>query len=125
MCAERIHLVPDEWKDHSWWTNDTYLEMYQRSIEDNEGFWAEQAKRIDWIKPFTKIKDVSYNASDLHVRWFYDATLNVAANCIDRHLDKRGDQIAIIWEPDDPSADNRFITYQELHEEVCRFANVL
>ena len=125
MCAERIHLVPDEWKNHAWCDNDTYLEMYQRSIEDNEGFWAEQAKRIDWIKPFTRIKDVSYNARDLHVRWFYDATLNVAANCIDRHLDKRGDQIAIIWEPDDPSAKNRFITYQELHEEVCRFANVL
>ena len=125
MCAERIHLVPDEWKNHAWCDNDTYREMYQRSIEDNEGFWAEQAQRIDWIKPFTKIKDVSYEASDLHVRWFYDATLNVAANCIDRHLDKRGNQIAIIWEPDDPSADNRFITYQELHEEVCRFANVL
>ncbi len=125
MCAERIHPVPDDWKRRAWCDNEKYLAMYQRSVDDNEGFWAEQAKRIDWIKPFTKIKDVSYDAGDVHIRWFYDGTLNVAANCIDRHLDKRGDQTAIIWEPDDPDADNRFITYRELHREVCRFANVL
>ncbi len=125
MRAERIHPVPDEWKRRAWCDNEKYLAMYQRSVDDNEGFWAEQAKRIDWIKPFTKIKDVSYDAGDVHIRWFYDGTLNVAANCIDRHLDKRGDQTAIIWEPDDPDADNRFITYRELHREVCRFANVL
>ena len=125
MSSDRIHPVPDAWKSRAWCDNDKYLEMYQRSIDDNEAFWAEQAKRIDWIKPFSKIKDVSYDADDLHVRWFYDGTLNVSANCIDRHLDKRGDQIAIIWEPDDPNADNRFFTYKELHAEVCRFANVL
>jgi acetyl-CoA synthetase len=125
MSTDIIHPVPDAWKAGAWCDNEKYLEMYQRSIDDNEGFWAEQAKRIDWIKPFTKIKDVSFKADDLHVRWFYDGTLNVSANCIDRHLDKRGDQIAIIWEPDDPNADNRYFTYKELHAEVCRFANVL
>ena len=125
MSSDRIHPVPDAWKSRAWCDNDKYLEMYRRSIDDNEAFWAEQAKRIDWIKPFSKIKDVSYDPDDLHVRWFYDGTLNVSANCIDRHLDKRGDQIAIIWEPDDPDADNRFFTYKELHAEVCRFANVL
>jgi len=125
MSTDIIHPVPDAWKAGAWCDNEKYLEMYQRSIDDNEGFWAEQAKRIDWIKPFTKIKDVSFKADNLHVRWFYDGTLNVSANCIDRHLDKRGDQIAIIWEPDDPNADNRYFTYKELHAEVCRFANVL
>ena len=125
MCAERIHPVPEAWKSRAWCDNETYLEMYRRSVEDNEGFWAEQARRIDWIKPFTAVRDVSYDADDLHIRWFYDGTLNVAANCIDRHLDQRGEQTAIIWEPDDPDADNRFITYAELHREVCRFANVL
>ncbi|MDA0262045.1 MAG: acetate--CoA ligase [Proteobacteria bacterium] len=125
MSSERIHPVPDAWKSRAWVDNAKYLEMYQRSIDDPEGFWAEQGKRLDWIKPYSKIKDVSFDADDLHVRWYYDGTLNVAANCIDRHLEKRGDQIAIIWEPDDPTADNRFITYRELHEEVCRFANVL
>ena len=125
MSTDIMHPVPDAWKARAWCDNDKYLEMYQRSVDDNEAFWAEQAKRIDWIKPFTKIKDVSFNADDLHVRWFYDGTLNVSANCIDRHLDKRGDQISIIWEPDDPTADNRYFTYKELHAEVCRFANVL
>ena len=125
MCAERIHPVPEAWKGRAWCDNETYLEMYRRSLEDNEGFWAEQARRIDWMRPFAAVKDVSYDAADLHIRWFHDGTLNVAANCIDRHLERRGDQIAIVWEPDDPAADNRFITYQELHREVCRFANVL
>ena len=125
MSSEIIHPVPDAWKSRAWCDNDKYLEMYQRSVDDNEAFWAAQAKRIDWIKPFTAIKDVSYDTDDLHIRWFHDGTLNVSANCIDRHLEKRGDQIAIIWEPDDPKADNRYFTYKELHEEVCRFANVL
>ena len=125
MSSEIIHPVPDAWKSRAWCDNDKYLEMYQRSVDDNEAFWAAQAKRIDWIKPFTAIKDVSYGTDDLHIRWFHDGTLNVSANCIDRHLEKRGDQIAIIWEPDDPKAHNRYLTYKELHEEVCRFANVL
>jgi acetyl-CoA synthetase len=101
-----------------------YEEMYQRSVEDNEAFWAEQAQRIDWIKPFTQTKDVSFAKDDLHIRWFHDGTLNVCYNCIDRHLETKGDDVAIIWEGDDPSRDLK-ITYRELHERVCKFANAL
>jgi len=102
----------------------SYAEMYARSVEDNEAFWAEQAGRIDWIKPFTKVKDVSFAKDDLHVRWYYDGTLNVCYNCVDRHLDAKGDDVAIIWEGDDPTRDLK-ITYRELHERVCKFANSL
>ncbi len=101
-----------------------YDAMYRSSIEDNETFWAEQGKRIDWIQPYTKIKDVSYAKDDLHIRWFYDGTLNVSYNCIDRHLPQRRDQAAIIWEGDEPDT-AKTITYGELYEAVCRFANVL
>ncbi len=101
-----------------------YDKMYARSVDDNAAFWAEQAQRIDWIKPFTKSKDVSFAKDDLHVRWFYDGTLNVCYNCVDRHLDAKGDDVAIIWEGDDPARDLK-ITYRDLHERVCRFANGL
>jgi len=104
--------------------NEKYLEMYQQSIDDPEGFWSEQGKRIDWTKPYTKIKDVSYAHDDVHIRWYYDGKLNASANCIDRHLETRGDQTAIIWEGDDPNEDLT-ITYKELHEHVCKFANGL
>ena len=102
----------------------TYDEMYRRSIEDPEGFWGEHGKRIDWFKPYTQVKDVSYAKDDLHIRWFYDGTTNASYNCLDRHLKTKGDQTAIIWEGDDPS-ESKHITYRELHEEVCKFANVL
>ena len=105
-------------------TTAQYQDMYTRSVEDPEGFWAEHGKRIDWIKPYNKVKDVSFQKPDVHIRWFYDGTLNASANCLDRHLAKRGDQTAIIWEGDDP-ADDRHISYRELYEEVCRFANGL
>ncbi|MDF1792748.1 MAG: acetate--CoA ligase [Thalassobaculaceae bacterium] len=101
-----------------------YQAMYTRSIEDPEGFWAEHGKRIDWIKPFTKVKDVSFDASDLHIRWFEDGTLNVAANCIDRHLADKADQPAIIWEGDEPDV-SKIITYRELHDKVCRLASAM
>jgi acetyl-CoA synthetase len=101
-----------------------YIEMYEHSIRDPEGFWGEQGKRIDWIQPYTKVKDSSF-ANDIHIRWFEDGTLNVAANCLDRHLEKRGDQTAIIWEPDDPKAEPKHITYREAHEAVCRLANAM
>jgi acetyl-CoA synthetase len=101
-----------------------YESLYAQSVEDNEGFWAEQGKRIDWIKPFTQVKDVSFARDDLHVRWYYDGSLNACYNCIDRHLPEKADDVAIIWEGDDPNADLR-ITYKELHERVCRFANSL
>jgi len=102
-----------------------YEEMYARSVKDPDGFWGEEAKRLNWAKPFTKVKNVSWDAKNLHIKWFEDGALNVAANCIDRHLPKRAKQTAIIWEPDDPKADAKHITYEELHREVCTFANVL
>ena len=106
-----------------------YDRMYARSIEDPEGFWAEQAGRVDWITPPAKIKDVSFGPGDVHIRWYEDGVLNVSANCVDRHLAERGDQTAIIWEPDDPdSVDGggaQHITYRQLHSHVCKFANVL
>jgi len=103
-------------------TAEKYEEMYARSVADPDGFWGEQAKRLDWIKPFSKVKNTTFAYPDVSIKWFEDGVLNVAANCIDRHLEKRGDQVAIIWEGDDPSVD-RHITYRQLHEEVSRLAN--
>ena len=105
-------------------TDESYTAMYGESLSDNDAFWAEHGKRIDWIKPYSEISDVSYDTKDLHIRWYADGTLNAAANCLDRHLATRGNQTAIIWEGDDP-ADSKHITYAELHEEVCKFDNVL
>ncbi|MGI9270652.1 MAG: acetate--CoA ligase [Woeseiaceae bacterium] len=101
-----------------------YDEMYARSVSDNEGFWAEQAQRLDWIKPFSKVKDVSFAKDDLHIRWYEDGSLNACYNCVDRHLATKADDVAIIWEGDDPSRDLK-ITYNELHQRVCKFANSL
>ena len=101
-----------------------YAALYRDSISNPDQFWAEHGKRIDWIKPYSQISDVSYDAKDLHIKWYADGTLNAAANCLDRHLATRGDQAAIIWEGDEPDQ-HRHITYRELHEEVCKFANVL
>lgn len=120
----KIYKVDPAIADRAWLDRAAYDEMYQRSIQENEAFWSEQAQRIDWIKPFTQVKDVSYAKEDVHIRWFYDGTLNVCFNCIDRHLESKADDVAIIWEGDDPSVDLK-ITYAELHERVCRFANVL
>ncbi|MGB7010267.1 MAG: acetate--CoA ligase [Pseudolabrys sp.] len=103
----------------------TYRAMYEASIRDPEAFWGKEAKRIDWIKHFTKVKNTSFTYPDVSINWFEDGTLNICANCVDRHLKKRGDQVAIIWEPDDPNADARHITYRELYREVNVFANVL
>ena len=101
-----------------------YQEMYRRSIEDVEGFWREHGQRIDWIKPYTKVKNTSFGPGAVSIKWFEDGTLNVAANCIDRHLATRADQPAIIWEGDDP-AEHQIITYRELYGHVNRFANAL
>jgi len=116
--------VPQEWADRAWLDNSAYKKMYESSITEQEEFWAEQGKRIDWIKPYTKVKDTSFNEDDLHVKWFYDGVLNPSANCLDRHLETRGDQVAIIWEGDDPNEDEK-ITYSDLYQRVCRFANGL
>ncbi len=116
--------VPAEFARNSHMDNDKYLALYQQSIDDPETFWGEMGQRIDWIKPYTKVKDTSFAKDDLHINWYQDGTLNVSVNCIDRHLPKRADQTAIIFERDDPSISSE-ITYQTLYEEVCRFANVL
>ena len=104
---------------------DQYKAMYAASIKDPEAFWAEHGKRIDWIKPYTKVKNTSFAPGAVDIKWFEDGTLNVSANCIDRHLATRGDQTAIIWEPDDPKDQAQHITYKELHRRTCRMANIL
>jgi len=124
MTDSKIYPVPAAAAARAWADEAEYRSMYRASVEDPEGFWAEQAKRLDWLEPFTKTKDVSFAAGDLHVRWFEDGALNVAANCLDRHLAERGDQVAIIWEGDDPSVDAK-ITYRELHERVCRMGSAM
>ena len=106
-------------------TPSVYADMYAASIKDPEAFWGEQGKQLDCIKPYTKVKDTNFNFGEVSIKWYEDGVLNVAANCIDRHLEKRGNQTAIIWEPDDPATPAQHITYRELHEKVCRMANVL
>ncbi|MCE8548418.1 acetate--CoA ligase [Ruegeria pomeroyi] len=103
----------------------TYQQMYDRSVNDPEGFWGDQAGRLDWIKAPTRIKNTSFAYDNVSIKWYEDGELNVSANCIDRHLETRGDQTAIIWEPDDPDAEAQHITYRDLHANVCKFANVL
>ena len=124
MSDELLFPPSTETAAHALVDDATYQDMYQRSITDNEGFWAEHGKRIDWIKPYSKIENVSYDADNLSIKWFEDGTLNAAANCLDRHLAERGDQTAIIFEGDEPT-DSRHITYRELHEEVCKFSNMM
>ena len=120
----KIYQVPQATAERTLLDQSAYDRLYEDSITDNERFWAEQAARIDWIKPFTQVKDVSFAKDDLHIRWYYDGTLNVCYNCVDRHLDTKGDDVAIIWEGDDPHDDLK-ISYRELHQRVCRFANSL
>ncbi|HWM30466.1 MAG TPA: acetate--CoA ligase, partial [Methyloceanibacter sp.] len=117
--------VPKKWKERAFIDKDAYRKLYKKSVEQPDKFWGKEAKRIDWIKPFTRVKNTSFDYSDVSIKWFEDGTLNVAANCTDRHLKKRGKQTAIIWEPDDPNAEAKHISYRELHEHVCRLANVL
>jgi acetyl-CoA synthetase len=119
-----IHPVPAEWASRAYVDAAGYAEKYRRSIEQPEAFWREESERLDWIKPWTRLSQWSYDEADFGIEWFSDGTLNVSANCLDRHLAERGDTIAIIWEGDDPSQQRR-LTYRELHEEVCRFANAL
>ena len=119
-----IYPVPEAIAKSAWADSAKYEEMYKRSVEDTEGFWSDEAKRIDWIKPFTKVKDVNFNAPDVSIKWFEDGTLNASANCLDRHLATRGDQTAIIWEGDDPDVSEN-ITYKDLYERVCRLSNAL
>ncbi len=120
-----IHPVTRDWSERAWVDDAEYKALYARSVSDPDGFWGEIGKTLDWIKPFTKVKNTSFAPGNVSIKWYEDGTLNVAANCVDRHLAKRGDQTAIIFEADDPNEPSRHITYRELHAEVCRFANVL
>ncbi len=122
--SEKVYEVPAEWVKRAFINEADYEKMYARSITDPDGFWAEHGKRIHWFKPFTKVKHTSFDRHNVSIKWFEDGATNVAYNCIDRHLANRGDQTAIIWEGDDPN-DSKHITYRELHDQVCHFANVL
>ncbi|NNC37455.1 MAG: acetate--CoA ligase [Acidimicrobiales bacterium] len=124
MSDDSIFEVPEEFLKNTNCDVQKYETMYAQSVDDPEAFWAEQGKRLDWIKPYSKIKNTSFEKDELHISWFEDGALNVSANCIDRHLKTRGDQTAIIFEGDEPT-DSQHITYRDLHAHVCRFANIL
>lgn len=119
-----LYPVPPEVAKNAWINEPKYKEMYERSVKDPEGFWAEQAERLDWVQKWKKVKETSFK-KPVSIKWYQGGKLNVSANCIDRHLQKRGDKVALLWEPDNPSTPVRKYTYKELHKEVCRFANVL
>ena len=123
--TQAVYPVPAEWAEKALIDADRYEQMYRDSVEDPESFWQREAKRIDWIRPFSKVKETSFDEADFGIRWFADGTLNLSANCLDRHLAERADTTALLWEPDDPSESGREISYRQLHEMVCRFANVL
>ncbi len=122
--SDKLYPVSKEWAKRAHVDDASYQAMYAASVNDPEAFWREHGQRIDWFKPYTKVKNTSYKPGKVKIAWFEDGITNVAYNCIDRHLAKRADQVAIIWEGDDPNVSKK-ITYRELHGEVCRFANVL
>ncbi len=124
MSGSAVYPVPENWQNSAYIDSAKYRQMYEESIADPEKFWAEHGKRVDWITPFTKVKNTSYAPDNVSIKWYEDGQLNVCANCVDRHLPARADQTALIWEGDDPGMDVK-ITYRELHGHVCRFANVL
>ena len=121
---ELVFKVPKKWSNSAYINKSQYEKKYKLSIKDNEGFWKKEGKRIDWIKPYTKIKDVKYSKTDVKIKWYYDGTLNASANCIDRHLKDKKNKTAIIWVGDDPK-DSKQISYKELHKNVCKAANAL
>ena len=124
MSENNLYHPSEKAKKITLINKDDFIEKYNYSIKSNNEFWSEEGKKIEWIKPFSKVKDVSYDLNELHIRWFYDGSLNASSNCLDRHLEARGNQVAIIWEGDDPN-DTKKITYRELHVEVCKFSNAL
>ena len=117
--AGKLYPVTDAWRGSAYVNDKSYKSLYDASISDPEGFWRAQASRIDWLRPFSKVKNTSFGPEEVSIKWFEDGTLNVCANCVDRHLATRGDQVAILWEGDDPSMDLK-ITYRQLHERVSR-----
>jgi len=121
---ELIFKVPKRWVKEAYVDKSQYEKKYKLSIKNNDNFWRKEGKRINWIKPYTKIKDVKYSKTDVKIKWFYDGTLNASANCIDRHLENKKNKTAIIWVGDDPK-DSKQISYKELHKNVCKTANGL
>jgi len=119
----QLFPVPQAWAKKAWCDEAGYHRLYEHSIADPEGFWGEHGKRLDWFKPYSKVKDCSFTGK-VHIRWFHDGTLNAAHNCLDRHLKTRGEQTAILWEGDDPK-EQRHVSYRELHAETSRLANVM
>ncbi|PPC78530.1 acetate--CoA ligase [Pokkaliibacter plantistimulans] len=124
MSDIKVYPVDKEGAKSAWINEESYEQLYQQSVDSPDVFWADQAKRLDWITPFTKVKNTSFDPHNVSIRWFEDGELNVSQNCLDRHLTTRGDQVAIIWEGDSPD-ESLNITYKELHEQVCKFANAL
>jgi acetyl-CoA synthetase len=124
LAVPTIHPVPAEWAERAYVDASGYAARYSASIHTPEAFWREESARIDWIKPWTRVSQCSFEQADFGIEWFGDGTLNVSANCLDRHLAEHGETVAIIWEGDDP-AQQRRITYRELHGDVCRMANAL
>ena len=122
--VEKVYKVKSEWLKKALVSKNVYEKKYNHSLKDNDGFWRKEGKRITWIKPYTKIKDVKYSTSDVNIKWFYDGTLNASTNCIDRHLKNNKDKTAIMWVGDDPKSQKK-ITYKQLHNEVCKIANGL
>ncbi|MGA2485357.1 MAG: acetate--CoA ligase [Roseiarcus sp.] len=122
--SEKVYGVSADWAKRAWIDEARYEEMYRRSIKDPDGFWGDEGKRIDWFKPFTKVRDISWDSHHVAINWYEDGETNAAYNCIDRHLPKRANQTAIIWEGDSPD-ESKLITYAELYEQVNKFANVL
>ena len=122
--SEKVYPVSAQWASRAFVDDAKYNAMYAASIKDPDAFWGEHGKRIDWIKPYTKVKNTNFNQPHVSIKWFEDGVTNVAMNCVDRHLPQRADQTAIIWEGDNP-AESQHISYRQLHEHVCRFANVL
>lgn len=122
--SEKIYDVPSDWTKRAYVDDTKYRALYERSVKDPDGFWGEQGRRLTWTKPYTKVGNWTFGPGNVSIKWYEDGVLNVAYNCIDRHLEKRASQTAIIWEGDDPK-DSRAITYRELHDEVCKMANIL
>ncbi len=125
LMTPQLHEPSEETRARAHIDRAGYDRMYAQSMQDPEGFWAREGKRLDWIKPYSKVKDTDFTLGQVSINWFEDGTLNVAQNCVDRHLATRGTQTAIIWEPDDPEAEAQHITYQQLHSHVGKMANVL
>ena len=124
MSQQHKHPIPAGIAANALISAEQYQTMYQQSVSDPDAFWGEQGKILDWIKPYSKVKNSSFAPGNISIRWYEDGTLNLAANCLDRHLEKRGDHPAIIWEGDDAS-ESKTLTFRQLHNQVCRFANVL